>query len=175
VAAGSPQRRRIGLIGLAQPVPSFEGKASTEHIGPNKRTMGLSRNRRHPTVEVPATPAHFQRDVMSSNLHRPQHVPADPTTAPLPVVSPAATTANRVPHTRTGAAWFGVCAAASLFVVLIVFMLQNTRDVEITFLWMHGSLPLALALLIAAVGATILAATVGAARITQLRRLARRH
>lgn len=113
---------------------------------------------------------------MSSDLHRPQHVPADPITAPqpTPVASPATTTAKRVPSTRTGAAWFGVCAAALLFVVLIVFMLQNTRNVEITFLWMHGSLPLALALLIAAVGATILAATVGAARITQLRRLARR-
>jgi lipopolysaccharide assembly protein A len=112
---------------------------------------------------------------MSSDLHRDQHVPVDPATAaPTPAASPKTTTANLVPHTRTGAAWFGVCAAALLFVVLIVFMLQNTRSVEVTFLWLHGSVPLALALLIAAVGATILAATVGAARITQLRRLARR-
>ena len=81
---------------------------------------------------------------------------------------------DRVTHTRTSAAWFGVCAAALLFVVLIVFMLQNTRDVQVSFLWMDGSLPLALALLIAAVGAAILTMTVGAARITQLRRLARR-
>jgi uncharacterized integral membrane protein len=79
-----------------------------------------------------------------------------------------------MPRTRTGAAWFGICAAAVAFVVLIVFMLQNTRSVEVTFLWMHGSLPLALALLIASVGAAILAITVGAARITQLRRLSRR-
>ncbi|MBB3098492.1 putative integral membrane protein [Actinoplanes campanulatus] len=58
--------------------------------------------------------------------------------------------------------------------VLIVFMVQNTRRVEVTFLWTHTSLPLALALLIAAVGATILAVVVGTARITQLRRLYRR-
>jgi uncharacterized integral membrane protein len=59
-------------------------------------------------------------------------------------------------------------------VALIVFMLQNTRSVEVTFLWMHGTLPLALALLIAGLGSAILAMVFGAARITQLRRLARR-
>lgn len=73
-----------------------------------------------------------------------------------------------------GAAWVGICIAAVLFVVLIVFMLQNTRPVEITFLWMEGSAPLALALLIAAVGTAILAAIVGGARIAQLRRHSRR-
>jgi uncharacterized integral membrane protein len=78
-----------------------------------------------------------------------------------------------VPRTRTGATWVGICAAALTFVVLIIFMLQNTRTVEVTFLWMHGTLPLALALLIAGVGVTILAMVVGAARITQLRRLSR--
>ena len=90
------------------------------------------------------------------------------------MVSPPATPASRVPRTRTGAAWFGLCAAALLSVVLIVFMLQNTRAVRIDFLWMNGSLPLALALLIAAAGAALLTMTVGAARITQLRRLSRK-
>lgn len=50
-------------------------------------------------------------------------------------------------------------------------MLQNTRSIEVTFLWMHGTLPLALALLTA--GVSILAMVVGATRITQLRRLSR--
>jgi uncharacterized integral membrane protein len=54
-----------------------------------------------------------------------------------------------------------------------IFMLQNTRSVEVSFLRMHGNLPLALALLVAAVGAAILTLVVGAARITQLRRLSR--
>jgi uncharacterized integral membrane protein len=77
-------------------------------------------------------------------------------------------------HTRTGAAWFGICLAAVLLVVLIVFMLQNTGTVEVTFLWMHGNLPLALALLVASVGTAIVTMVVGAARITQLRRQSRR-
>ena len=86
----------------------------------------------------------------------------------------ATSSAGRVPRTRTGAAWFGLCVAALLSVVLIVFMLQNTGTVEVTFLGMHGNLPLAMALLIAAVGAAIVTMVVGAARITQLRRLSRR-
>jgi uncharacterized integral membrane protein len=110
-------------------------------------------------------------------------VPADSTVgeraAPVrePVVAPEVPVAPReraVPRTRWSAAWAGVCAAALALVALIVFMLQNTRSVEVTFLWMHGTLPLALALLIAAVGAAILTMVFGAGRITQLRRLARR-
>ena len=108
-----------------------------------------------------------------SVLHR------TPATAPSPIdqapIDPGATSpATRVPRTRTGAAWFGVCTAALLLVILIVFMLQNTRSVEVTFLWMHGTLPLALALLIAGVGVAVAAMIIGTARITQLRRLARR-
>lgn len=64
--------------------------------------------------------------------------------------SPASSTGVR--HTRISAAWVGVCASAAVLVVLIVFMLPNTRSVEITFLGMHGTLPLALALLIAGAG-----------------------
>jgi uncharacterized integral membrane protein len=94
--------------------------------------------------------------------------PAEPTTD-----QPISPTAGQ-PHTRTGAAWFGICAAALVTVVLIVFMLQNTSSVQVNFLWMHGNVPLALALLIAAVGSAIVTMVVGVARITQLRRLSRR-
>jgi putative membrane protein len=106
-----------------------------------------------------------------SVLHRKQNVPADASvTAP-----PEAASGGRVPRTRTGAAWLGICTAAIALVVLIVFMLQNTGSVEVTFLWMHGSVPLALALLTAGVGVAITAMAVGEARIGQLRRVARRH
>jgi uncharacterized integral membrane protein len=91
-----------------------------------------------------------------------------------PTAQSSAAATGRTAITRTGAAWFGICAAALVFVVLIVFMLQNTRSVEVNFLGMHGDLPLALALLIAGVGAAILTMVIGTARITQLRRLSRR-
>jgi uncharacterized integral membrane protein len=90
---------------------------------------------------------------------------------PLAKAQPPATVPSRpAARTRTSAAWLGACVAAAVLVVLIVFMLQNTGSVEVSFLWLHGSLPLAIALLIAAVGASLLTMTVAAARITQLRR-----
>jgi uncharacterized integral membrane protein len=113
---------------------------------------------------------------MANDLRRVRSASDDPASAvsrEAPVVPPPTASANRVPRTRTGAAWFGICATALLSVVLIVFMVQNTRSVRVDFLWMDGSLPLALALLIAAAGAALLTMAVGAARITQLRRLSR--
>ena len=120
---------------------------------------------------------------MSNDMHR---VPAAPAKRAAPI-SPQRTadgpvqavdtglpSGNREPRTRTAAAWFGICVAALLFVVLIVFMLQNTARVEVNFLGWQGTAPLALALLIAAVSAAIATMTVGVARITQLRRLTRR-
>lgn len=79
-----------------------------------------------------------------------------------------------VPATRTGTAWVALGAAVLLAVLLIVFLVQNTRSTEISFLWMTATTPLALALLIAAVGSVLLTLVLGTARITQLRRLVRR-
>jgi uncharacterized integral membrane protein len=44
----------------------------------------------------------------------------------------------------------------------------------VSFLWMEGSAPLAVTLLIAAVGAALITGLLGTVRITQLRRLSRR-
>jgi uncharacterized integral membrane protein len=88
---------------------------------------------------------------------------------------PATVSPGRVPRTRTGAAWVALIAAALLAVLLIVFLVQNTHSTEISFLWMTTSTPLAVALLIAAVGSVLLTLIVGTARISQLRRLVRKN
>jgi putative membrane protein len=107
-------------------------------------------------------------------LHRTRAQSA-PVTAPDGSALPAsADELRRVPRTRTGAAWVGICASVLTLIVLIVFMLQNTRRVQVNFLWMDGTLPLALALLIAGVGIGVVAMTIGAARMAQLRRLVHR-
>jgi uncharacterized integral membrane protein len=112
-----------------------------------------------------------------SVLHRKHAGPADPAIA-APAqdhAEPSVTSpSDRVSPTWTGAAWLGVCVVALASVALTVFLMQNTGGVEVTFLWMHGSMPLALALLVASVGAAILTMVVGAARIGQLHRHARR-
>jgi uncharacterized integral membrane protein len=79
-----------------------------------------------------------------------------------------------VPATRTSVAWAGVWAAAIVLIAFIVFILQNTRSVRVSFLGMHGALPLAVGLLIAMVAGVVVTLVVGTARITQVRRLARR-
>ena len=107
--------------------------------------------------------------------------PAHPAEAPpatavdvTPSAQPQPAPSKRVPRTRTGAAWVALIAAAIVAVLLIVFLVQNTRGTEISFLWMTTTTPLAVALLIAAVGSALLTLIIGTARITQLRRLVRK-
>jgi len=73
-------------------------------------------------------------------------------------------------RTRLSTAWVSIWTATVVFIALIVFMMQNTHSVEVSFLGLHGTLPLALALLITAAGAVLLTLIFGTARITQLRR-----
>jgi putative membrane protein len=79
-----------------------------------------------------------------------------------------------VSATRTSTVWASVWAVAIILIVVIVFILQNTRSVQVSFLGMHGALPLAVGLLIAMVTGAVITLVLGTARITQLRRLARR-
>jgi len=78
------------------------------------------------------------------------------------------------PLTRASAVWVATGAALLLLILLIVFVLQNLTKVEVHFLGLTGTIPLGMALLIAAVGGGVLVAIAGIARITQLRMNARR-
>jgi uncharacterized integral membrane protein len=74
-----------------------------------------------------------------------------------------------VHHTRIGNAWVAVIVAAILGVALIDFIVQNTRSVRIEFFSATGHLPVAVALLGAALAGAFLVLAVGIARTTQLR------
>lgn len=79
-----------------------------------------------------------------------------------------------VPSTRTSAAWAGVWVAAIILTAFVVFVAQNTDDVRVSFLGLHGTVPLAAGLLIAMVTGILLTLVLGTARIAQVRRAARR-
>lgn len=96
-----------------------------------------------------------------------RHVPG---MGPEPSVTRTSTRQKRAPRSRAGAVWVGICIAALVLVALIIFMLQNTQPVLVSFLGMQGTVPLALALLIAGVGVGIIALIIGTVRIAQLRR-----
>ena len=82
---------------------------------------------------------------------------------------------HRIKRTRTGGIWVAVGFFAVILLLLLIFILQNNTDVSVSYLGMHGHLPLGVALLLAAVCGVLLVVLAGTARIGQLRATARRH
>jgi len=74
-----------------------------------------------------------------------------------------------VGHTRISGAWASVAVALVLGVGLVDFIVQNTRSVRIEFFSASGSIPVAVALLVAALTGAFLVLAIGVARTTQLR------
>lgn len=83
--------------------------------------------------------------------------------------SPAGTPTGEARVSRTGAIWTAVVAALLLLILLIIFILQNQNPVLVSFLGLEGTVPLGVALFIAAGAGGVLVAVAGGARILQLR------
>jgi uncharacterized integral membrane protein len=88
--------------------------------------------------------------------------------------SSSATAKDPLRRSRTSGAWSAVVGLAVLLLLLIVFILQNTQDVEVSFLGWEGRAPLAVSLLVASLVGVLLAVVAGSLRIMQLRRRVRR-
>jgi uncharacterized integral membrane protein len=86
--------------------------------------------------------------------------------------SPATTTStpSQSGRTRISAAWGGVMVGALVLVLVLVFILQNTRSVKVSYFTLAGSMPLGIALLLATIGGLLLAGGIASLRIWQLRR-----
>jgi lipopolysaccharide assembly protein A len=94
-----------------------------------------------------------------------QPAPAQP--APAPQLT--------IKRTRTSGLWVAVGFFAVVLLLLLIFILQNGAKVDVSYLGAHGHLPLGVALLLSAVCGVLLVVLAGAARISQLRTVARRH
>ena len=113
-------------------------------------------------------------------MSAPEHeTPApEPTSEPTP--EPTSEPTRRPAYddplrsSRTSGAWTAVVVAAVLLVLLVIFILQNTQSVQVSFLGWEGTPPLAVALLVATVLGIVITALVGTLRIWQLRRRVRR-
>jgi lipopolysaccharide assembly protein A len=96
-----------------------------------------------------------------------------------PGSAPAAPTGTLLPHqirrTRVGGLWVAAASFALVLLLLLIFILQNSRLVSISYFGGHGHVPLGVALLLAAVLGVLLVVIPGTGRIVQLRRIARRH
>jgi putative membrane protein len=111
---------------------------------------------------------------------RPEQDPADSSLPAEPeVAAPADGEATLAEHTieptRTSMVWTMVGIGVILLVAILVFILQNGQRVRMQFLMVNGTLPLGVALLFAALLGALLVLVAGAARVLQLRVVARRH
>jgi uncharacterized integral membrane protein len=79
-----------------------------------------------------------------------------------------------VERTRASALWTAVTVGLLALAVILIFVAQNSGRVRIHFLMWDGSMPLGVALLVAAMLGALLMLAIGTVRILQLRRLARR-
>ena len=107
---------------------------------------------------------------MADSSPAPDPAPEPATPPPTPKAPPK----DPLRRSRTSGAFVALLLLGLLLVLLIIFIAQNTQKVEVSFLAWDGTTPLAVALLIAAVGGILLTAIAGLLRIWQLRRRVRR-
>jgi lipopolysaccharide assembly protein A len=110
----------------------------------------------------------------------PEPAPADNSLPAEPEAAGAADAEATMPQhtiepTRTSMVWTMVGIGVVLLVAILVFILQNSQRVRVRFLMVDGTLPLGVALLFAALLGALLVLVAGAARVLQLRVVARRH
>jgi uncharacterized integral membrane protein len=126
-----------------------------------------------PTTPVPAQSETDATTTGSSGVLDP-NAPVEPATVPAPRTSAAQPGRPSVARTRVSGTWVAVIIAAIVLVFLLIFILQNLSRATVYIFGAAGTLPLGVALLLAAVGGALLVALIGTARILQLRRTTRR-
>ncbi len=99
-----------------------------------------------------------------------QPVPPQP---PLSSVTTARTT--RSSFTRLAAAWWALVVGLAILIILLIFVAQNTESITAHFLVFDWSLPVGVGYLLAAVAGATTTVAVGAARMIQLRRAAKKN
>jgi lipopolysaccharide assembly protein A len=125
------------------------------------------------TTDPRAAPTPGEAPPAQPALENAPQVPPQPTAPPEQAAPVQAQ--HRIKRTRTSGIWVAVGFFAVILLLLLIFILQNGTDVSVSYLGMHGHLPLGVALLLAAVSGVLLVVLAGAARISQLRATALRH
>jgi lipopolysaccharide assembly protein A len=100
-------------------------------------------------------------------------LPPPPTNGQIPPEPPKPQA--RPGHTRISGIRTALIAGTAGLIVVLIFIIQNTQTVNISFLGAHLRLSLAVALFLAAISGALLMAAAGTARITELRRIMRRN
>jgi uncharacterized integral membrane protein len=121
---------------------------------PYERTPGEAAGTAPPAAAVPPERSGYRDD------------PGTGTRREVPAKVPA--------RTRVSGIWVASTAAVVVLLILLIFILQNGNRVKINIFGANPTLPLGVALLLAAVLGALLVALIGAARVVQLRHTARK-
>ena len=82
---------------------------------------------------------------------------------------------SAVKFTKAAAMWGSLAFGFLVLIVLLIFIAQNTESTPLQFLAWEWTLPLGVSILFAAVAGGLLTFAVGAVRIFQLRRAAKKN
>ena len=82
---------------------------------------------------------------------------------------------SAVKYTRAASLWSSLTAGFLILIVLLIFITQNTASAQFAFLNLRWTLPLGVAILLAAVCGGLITVLAGTARIYQLRRAAKKN
>lgn len=81
---------------------------------------------------------------------------------------------TRSSFTRLAAAWWALVVGLVILIILLIFVTQNTNSTAVHFLFFDWSLPVGVGYLLSAVAGATTTVLIGAARMMQLRRAAKR-
>jgi uncharacterized integral membrane protein len=102
-------------------------------------------------------------------------LPPQPVNGTRPEPAPQAPAPRRAHlNTRISGIRMGLIAGIAVLAVVMIFVIQNADAVSISFLGAHLRVPLAVALVLAAIAGALIMTAAGTARITQLRQVMRR-
>ncbi|GAA4816237.1 LapA family protein [Tomitella cavernea] len=107
------------------------------------------------------------------------HTPADGATATADTTASRSSKQGRkrvdlAKNSRTARAWVAWIVGAIILIFLLIFIIQNSDSTPVQIFGWEFSLPLGVTILLAAIGGALITALIGAARMLQMRRAARK-
>jgi uncharacterized integral membrane protein len=126
-------------------------------------------------VSVPFRAGKGENGTMSSDPSVSPDNPQLPPTTSSDDGTDAQPQESAVKFTRTASVWTSLTAGFLILIVLLIFITQNTESGQFAFLGWQWSLPLGVAMLLAAVCGGLITILAGTARMYQLRRAAKKN
>jgi uncharacterized integral membrane protein len=151
----------------------------TEQIAINAFDEGAIGAKSYGRAEMTDTPTSREAPPTSGDAALPSDPPDGAKMSTAPATRARGRRGRRIAggtrHTRISGVWTAVFVAVVLGVALIDFIVENTRKVRVDFFSASGRMPVAVALLAAAVAGAAVVLAVGVCRTAQLRLTLRRH